>query len=361
MKYRNSSLEFLKIFSLFIICISHCFMSNGIDYNVSSSNIYVIIGMFCRCCGQIGNMFFVVSSAYFLLDSKVAKSDKIIQIIVDTFLISILILVPFILFNNSVSFNDVVKQFFPISFKNNWFINCYLLLYCIHPFLNKIICNLNYTKHFRICLIMFLLFSCIQFVLDGAFFFNEFIGFIEIYFIVAFVKKYMNSFRSNVNLNILLLIISLLFNGILLLATNYFGLKYPSFSELVLKWNYNIANPFYIFLGLAVFNLFLKFEFHNRFINYVSSLSLIFYLIHENYLFRKYLRPKFFQIVNTDFSMLIWTLFISALVFITGMMLSMLYKELIQKHISKFVLFTKNSFLKIYRYYENKFLDYLCK
>ena len=46
-----------------------------------------------KCGGQIGNDIFIVSSAWFLLESNLCKVEKVVRIVVDSLVVSVFIIV----------------------------------------------------------------------------------------------------------------------------------------------------------------------------------------------------------------------------------------------------------------------------
>ena len=336
-KIRNSSLELLKIIALMLIVISHSVPYYGdttsisfIDLGIATNDITVFILNLIRCFGQIGNILFIICSSYFLLESKKSKKEKILNIILDSFVISMLFVLIAVLLKCNITSKDFIKQFLPITSQNNWFIGCYLLLYIIHPLMNIIISSLNKKQLFRIDLILIFLYCIVQFVIDGKYYYNELIGFILIYFLVAYIKLYMINFVKNIKINFILILVSLIGMVILLIITNILGLKFNIFSDKLLYWN-KISNPMYILLSIGLFNIFNSKKFVNKFINYISSLSLIFYMIHDNLLFRSYIKPEFYKLVFPYGHILIWVIIEAIILFICGMLISTIYKETIQK------------------------------
>lgn len=333
MKKRNSSIELLKILTLFALCFSHCLMSTGIMFDLSTSNVIIIFGQLMRCFGQLGNIIFVTCSSYFLLESTYVKKEKIIGFIFDAFIISMLFLISFSIVGMDINTKDFIKSFFPITFQNNWFITCYIMLYIIHPYLNKIIKSVDKKELLKINVFFVALYSIIQFLLPTKFYFNNLIGFIEIYFITAYVKLYLKKFKSNIKINSILLFIAIMCNTVLLVLTNYLGLSIELLSNKVLMWN-NLANPFYIIIAITLFNIFERYSFNNKTINYLSSCSLLFYMIHENLLFRNYVRPLLFLNEQLQFILFKCAL-VAVIIFIISMVLSLIYKSTIQKIVYK--------------------------
>lgn len=281
-KKRNSSIELLKVFAIILIIINHCVQTVQIVNNiegVASNILNLIILNILRISGQIGNVIFIICSSYYLLDSNKIKLNKLITIILDTFIISIIWLIPFLFINIPISTTDIIKQFAPITFKNNWFISCYIIIYLIHPLINIICDKLTKKEFFVFDLILFIIFSCMQSLVHNIFYFNELFGFIYIYFIVGYIKKYVKDFQKASKLNMTIVLIAMLLNIVILLCTNYMGLKIPVFSDKVLYWNNNLVNPCYLALGISLLNLFLNFNFYSKLLNYFYfTYFIIFYI-----------------------------------------------------------------------------------
>jgi surface polysaccharide O-acyltransferase-like enzyme len=150
---RNSAIELLRIIAIFIIVIAHSLPIYGtgiqtVDFNMNVKDVNGFL-MICELyLGQIGNTIFVVCSAWFLTDSHWFSSRKITRIITDCFVISIVWLLIIELLGFDVGIKNIVKQFLPISFDNNWFVGIYLILYILHPYLNKICDNTAKRQHF---------------------------------------------------------------------------------------------------------------------------------------------------------------------------------------------------------------------
>ena len=58
---------------------------------------------------------------------------------------------------DNVSKSQIIRLLFPVSFNIYWFIQCYLLMYIIHPLLNKIIDNINQKSHLQYSIIFIIL------------------------------------------------------------------------------------------------------------------------------------------------------------------------------------------------------------
>ena len=305
-----------------------------INIKYATTNIQQLIISILSCLGEIGNIIFIMCSSWFLLEKNKINRKKLIQIILNSLIISILYLVILSLFGFHFNKVLIIKQFLPITMKNNWFIGCYLLFYMLTPYLNIIIKNIDKKNLQNINIVLFILYSGFYFVLgNNAYYFNELIGFIYIYLIVAYVKMYMLDFQKNISLNKKLLIFSLIgFIGSMLL-TNYIGLSIPLLSSKLMHWN-KLTNPFYLLFSISLLNIFKNRNFYNKTINYISSLSLIIYLIHENILFRDYIRPIFYNSVFKYQKYILWIFIEIILLILYSLILSIIYNKTVQKFLN---------------------------
>lgn len=306
---RKSNIELLRIIAITLIVISHIIPfygdNNAISYfdlKTASLDINNLILIFYRYLGQIGNVIFIVCSSYFFLDNKNVKKRKIYEIIIDTFFISILFLILSYLLNLKIEFKDKIKQLLPITFENNWFIGCYILFYIIHPYLNTIINNLEKRNLLILNTVFFIIYCILQSIFKDKFYYTKLVGFIILYFMTAYLKKFLNNFSKNkkvqvglLKLSVIALLISIIINNLIGLKVGFLFNKMLYFCELY--------NPLIIIIAFSLFNIFINMDvFYNKIINYVASKTLIIYIIHDNYIFRKYINPIIFLYVYNKFS-----------------------------------------------------------
>lgn len=357
-KTRNSNIELLKILALFLITIQHVLTSTNINFECSTYDFPTVFLALFRYSGIVGNIIFVICSSWFLIDSKNSSKKKIFYLVTDTFIISIIWLIFMLIIYHDLHIKWIIKSFFPLIFKNNWFISCYILFYLLHPFLNVIINKLSNVEHFRILCVLVIIYCMVQFIVSNSFFYNELIGFIVIYFVVSYLKKYCIKFQNSIKANVIILFLSLFINIILLLTTNFLGLRYAIFSDKVLYWSHNMCNPFSILIGISSFNIFNDRRLlHNKFINNLSSISLVYYLIHENILFRTFLRPKIYNILESYFGIYGSILILILIIFNLGLLVSLIYKYTIQKIVYKKLNIVYEKIRNYYCKFEKKLIN----
>lgn len=347
---RDSGIELLKIFAIFVIVINHTVQSltneaynipnNGfvIDISRATTNIQCILLQIFRHFGVLGNSVFFICSAWFLLKSKNWNKKKWLFMVIEIWVVSIVIfIITYIILHGNISIGIIISSLFPTTFGNNWYMTCYLLFYPIHQILNSIVNMMNQRQLFRSTLVMVFLYVFMNFINCSWFFSSAIILWITIYFAIAYMQKYLMSFVDNIRENIILFIIGVIgFIGIILI-TDICGLYSQVLSDKVMRW-VNNCNPFLLAMSIAMFNIARNIHFKNRFINYISKLSLLIYIIHENIILRTYFRPAMWNYVYKRFGysdVIQWVFIISFIIFIFGILCSILYVLTLQRFVNK--------------------------
>lgn len=344
---RNSGIEILKVIAIFLIVISHTtqtlyeynpMFSNEyiLELKYSSKNIQQLILAWFSTFGAHGNLIFFISSVWFLLDSKRNNYKKILYILLDVWIISIFFLIIFKIINfYPLSLKEIIKSIFPTTFALNWYVTCYLLIYSIHVYLNKIIYAMTKRELLACVLVMFILYQVINYIHYGHFFTSPLIEFIVIYFEVAYLKLYFIKNSNNKKINMLIFLLSMIAIPILILLTNFLGIYISFFNGKLQSYGGN-HSPFILIIAICLFNIFKKLEFYNKTVNFISSMSLLIYIIHENYFVRKYLRPNiwiyFYKNYGYD-NVIGIDLIISIFIFLVSIVISMLYKKYFQSQL----------------------------
>lgn len=336
---RHSGIELYKIIGILLIITAHViqtltdtnqyvmFNDYIIDLNSTTTNIQYIFYAILRYGGEVGNTMFFVASAWFLLESKSVNIEKILLMVIDIWIISVLILGIVELWGGiAVEKKMLIKQFFPTIFSNNWYMTCYILVYLLHPYLNKILGIIKKSELLRFNVCLLFLYYGINYILHNCFFNSNIINWIIIYFAVAYVKKYLLCLSNNKKWNCCLFVLGLCGNVFVVCLTNIMGINK------LLYWDVN--SPFILLMSISGFNFARNFFFKNTAVNFVSNMSMFIYIIHENMIIRYYFRPIIWQIIYFEYGynyILMWVFLMTGCIFIITLMLSILYKETIQK------------------------------
>lgn len=286
-KRRQSSVEMLRIFSMFlIVCMHLLWHGNVLDAcTYGSFNYYLFWTIRSLCYISVNS--FVLISGYFMVNSKLSVS-KLLKMILQTLFYSLILYVLAACINNElITIPNILIAFFPISSGEYWFITTYFLLCILSPILNAAINTIDKRMHRTI--IMFLLTT---FCIIPSFLFwtrntlsmgRDLNWFITLYFIGAYIKKYGIHYKKKKLIvcsttAILFMVLSLVIIGAFTHAI--FGTE----KEQDLMFCFN--SIFSCIASVSVFLLFLDIKINtlkiSLIINSISRLMLGVYLFHEN-------------------------------------------------------------------------------
>jgi len=345
-KSRNSSIELLKLVAMIIIVSAHVIYSlynitdnfsptdYFLDLRLSTGNIQQLIISIILDFGVFGNTLFFSCSAWFLIDDDRTNKKRIFGLMLDVWVISVgVLIITMIAGRFDFSAGMIIRQFIPNLNGNNWYVTCYILFYLFHNNINTIIKSLNQRQHFRVTLVLTLMYICINYVINGKYWGSELIWWMTIYFLISYVKKYMVDFSNNVKLNAIIAILALAGNIAIICLSNYLGLRMSFFYDKLQFWR-NECSPFLVAGSIALINVARNCTFHSKAVNYISGLSLFIYLIHENSIFWTYYRPAIWQYIYVTYgydNILVITLVYSAAVYIFSLLCSIFYQEVVQR------------------------------
>lgn len=374
-KERESGIELYKVIAIFLIVLSHVIQTltepnyvlgigEGTFINIATAttDLNVLLLALFRICGALGNNMFFICSAWFLVNSKKMSLKKVVHMILDVWIINMIVLIALRSIGVQLQISDTVKTFFPTTFANNWYITCYLLFYMIHPFLNRMLEQLSINEHLAFATILFVIYFIIP-VLPleeiNLFFANEFVIFLATYVIVSFIKIFKNEWTEKLKTNKCILFVSVISYIVLILCVDFLGLRTNYFFNRLVRWNMN--NSLFMFLiAFSSFNIMKKKEFINRTINYLSSLSLLVYIFHENLAFRRYFRPVIeFSILNR-FGIehaFICAVCMAVSLTILSFIISAIYKKCFTKIVSKLSSIISKNLLTLWKKYERLVIE----
>lgn len=159
-KEKMSNIELLKILAIFMVITSHFCVHGGYDnLNFINLNFNRYLVQILRI-GTIANHIFIIITGYFMINKKI-KVEKIVKLILEMFVYSILIYFIFYILNidniRNSGVKTLIKNVLPI-FWGNWFIIYYIIFTkSIFEFFVKVIIKgknstSNYNSFFAIIL-----------------------------------------------------------------------------------------------------------------------------------------------------------------------------------------------------------------
>ena len=280
-KTRNSSIELLKIIGMLLIVFSHTFTAAHPFLSEASFFEQFVSGML-HCLGHIGNLMFFIPTCWFLIDKEEMKGAKVINLLLDLFVIASMVSPLTLLLKGEYLPFDI-----GLILSSNWYVIAYIAVYLLHPILNKGLANISEEVEEKIIFAIFLLNFIFTFLTGVSLAVHGF-SLVLIYLVVHFLKVRRMKWLDSKKFNLILLAIGIFGYVITVLLVlngeNYF---------------YTLNNPFYLFIVLPIFNFARKKEFYSKTINWISSLSLFVYIFGENQFWIVYGRKHIFeQMIN---------------------------------------------------------------
>lgn len=279
-KVRNSSLELLRIISMFMVIAFH-WEIHGFGDGIRQTDLSVnqVISFSFGSWGSLGvNLFFLISF-YFLIKEKKVNWLRIIQNVIRvSFYGTVVTLVCFIIGAADFSTIDLVKSILGVFAYQYWFITVYVIICVFSPIFNSVI-NLLNRKYYLFVLIFLFYFSyIITFIFSGGLC-GKLSFAIFIYFIIGYLEKYpdRNIFKKYRIVGTIVLFFGTLIGEIVIsyLGTNYNATFFKIFFRLQ-----DTQSPVMLLIALFTFYLFASVTWHNRFINFCGKYSAGAYLLH---------------------------------------------------------------------------------
>ena len=328
---RNSSIEALRIIAMLMIIAYH--------YAVQGKAIGPAGGgtkIFLECAslwGKAGVNLFCLIMGYFGIQSTF-KVKKVFQMEAQVIFYSLFGLFTALLFKCEISFRKVVMTFFPAVLCQYWFISAYIMVYILSPFINRLLLQLDAVQ-FRRLIAIFLAFRSVVpfFTLQetSGLFWNQFIWFVVMYVIGAYLRSNKRVFSNKIHL------VSLLICNVVLIASvigiNWLSVYIPKLAKYTTyaRWS---NSPLVICMCISMIRLVECRQIgHIKWINYLAAGTLGIYLFHENIFIRDILWNSLFN--NTkyigSYTIVIHIIAAITFVFLTGSLIDVLRRLLFLK------------------------------
>ena len=338
---RASGIELLKIFAMFLIVRCHVVLtlgaSNGVyqlDLSLATTDMNHLLLVILCYSGVLGNWIFFVCSAWFLVDAKKWNIRKLLYLWLEVWSVSIFIMVSVCTIGDMPFQKWIVfESLFPTIFNKNWYISCYMVFCLIVPLLNTVLESLSQRQLLSVSIVGITL-CAVGFVFMGyasPFYVNELIQWSIVYFCIAYIKRYKAMYLSNRIYGGIFTAIGVTgYVGMILLA-NILGQRVSAFSSSLMRWS-GITNLFLLLTAFGLFLLANQAHIKSRMINEISSLSLLVYIIHDNFILKQYYRPRIFNwlyAANGSANLVYWVLGFSAAIFVGSVIISYCYQKTI--------------------------------
>lgn len=349
-KVRKSNFELLRIISMYMIVLWHV-TKNNIDFTQTPDIVHLFL-VIIICISVVHVNSYVMISGFFST-KKTTTWKKTLSLIGKTWVYKVVIaIILFLTTSNIISELELLKEFFPLDLAQSyWFINRYIVLLLLIPYINILINKLTEKQYKNLLLTSFVLFSVIPLLTSQLTISNDgfnILHFIYIYLIGAYFAKFPledNYHFKNFSKNKLqiFLIITFFLCVFFEIAIYYLSLNFQSSSNLLLQdigttlnnSIYCYSSPIVIIQTIAYFLFFKTLNIENKLINKIASLTFGIYLFHENYYLKKILYKPFQITKYFDSKFLMIDIFIIALIIFTAGLLVETIRKLCAKIPSK--------------------------
>lgn len=307
---RQSNFELLRVIAMFFIVFYHVIYHGKIIENCTNEGLRLIFTLLEYIMIIHVNLF-ILLTGYFQSKCKF-KQSKVWSIINSSLFYKALIMVIFAFLGYlSLSKLDILKELFILNLNEYWFIKYYVFLYCLSPFLNKLIDSMSKVQYQKFLIVSFIIFSILPYITGLEAFSNDgysLYNFIFLYFIGAYLRNYPieeNYIFKRCSKNLLRIILLFIFiscpiMNYLITTTSISLLNINSIIDEIahnfISLNIAYSNPFIIIQAISFFLLFSIINIKSRFINNVSKLTIGIYLIHDNNL----VREKLYTVTNIN-------------------------------------------------------------
>lgn len=303
MRNRNSSFELMRIVSMIFIVIGHTLSWGGVTDSANDFLKLIIYIIYALIVVHVNS--FVLLTGYYQVQSKF-KIKKVINILILMLFYRIFCLIIAINLDwiQYVGIKDLILKILPLSNFSYWYLNVYIVLYLISPYLNVFVNNTSKKKYGILLIILFIFCSIITRTTMQEFIANEdgysLIHFIFMYLVGWYLRKYdgtinfkvLNKKITTMDKSSIFLIIYFII-GIIKFLFNYLGINnniLPEFVNIRLNYSFDrliYDDPLVILQSISYFLFFKNLKIKSSAINTLSLATNEVYLFHMNQSFRK--------------------------------------------------------------------------
>ena len=296
---RLSGIELLRIICMFGIIAYHYAVWGGFkSFSLYEFGHKMIFLQVLNLPGKICCVIFGLITGYFLVCYKTydwTYFRKIVFVVAQMYFYYLIILGIFLFAKPiPVSAKDILKSLFPTVY-GTWYAVNYVLIYLLAPFLNKLIFHLKKKNFIYLLLFVVLIWSLIPTfmmptkVTTQVFDFGSLDFFIVTYLFGAYLRihhkfAYKNKYNLYISIGLFVVLIFsvIVFDLIGVWSTNK---KFIDNATYLRAGNSPISIAIAWFLLLYFANL----KFTNKTINFISKSMFGVYLIHNNFILRRYI------------------------------------------------------------------------
>ena len=282
---RNSSFELLRIIAAFMVVICHfaTFGDFRFGFEATKPSVSQFWWYFIEAGGYIGVNCFVLISGYFLSASTHSKirAPHLFKLLGQTLFYSVAIFAAACALGlQEFKINWIIRACFPISNKIWWYATAYVVLYLLHPYLNRLIHTMNRRAYQNLIAILVLIRSVIPLITRETFPTEDFLWFATLYLIAGYIRLYGLNPKLTARRSFLLFVVFGLMRYAAAIAMVHISFRIPTTLGRALLM-YEPNSLFTLLTSVFLFAAFEKAQIKSsRSINTIASASFGVYLLH---------------------------------------------------------------------------------
>ena len=285
-KQRLSNIEFLRIFAMGLIIASHLSYYGGAYYHTEGLDRF--IACLFLTGGKLGVTLFVMIGGIFMAKKHIS-SKAIIKILLITIIVDAAFVLPLWIVGKNASFVSVLN---PLN--KSWFVNVYLGLMLVSPWLNKLISVMDYKAYRNLCTILTFFCAIFPIIFFNGDYTNHFIWFVYVYLLTNFILKYKKLIISE---GFVLKLRYFISKTYLLFAMG--GYIFMAYMIMQSEYYFPLRNSgsfVMLIVSLVIFLFFYRLKInYSCFINWMAKGTFVAYLIHDSGHFKKFLWNNILQ------------------------------------------------------------------
>lgn len=279
-KVRQSNFELLRIVSMLMIVALHYFNGSigGALNHLDQSHFNFYVTYFFESFSMVGVNCFILIMGYFNANKLSVDLKSVTILLLQVVFYSVMFYgVGLITGSTTLSISDGMSALLPFFVGVKWFVETYIIMYLLSPFVNRALENLNKNQFQKLLIILFILFSVWPSMLpsppvtDGGY---GIINFMFVYIIGCYLRKHYDAKHTGIRYFIGYLISGTVTFVASLVASEILG------GGLWIVWGYNfifcIVGSVFLFLAFSKLNL------QSKLINVLAKFAFGVYLIHAD-------------------------------------------------------------------------------
>ena len=167
-KERNINIDLIKCIAVFSVISVHFFLNNGFYKEIIiGKNMYLFSIM--RTLFMVCVPLFIITTGYLMKNKTLSKKYYLgIKRVILTYILSTLSILAYkiLYLHEAYTIKSIIRNIIEFNVGYCWYINMYIGLFLLIPFINLIYNNLKTKRHKKILLITMLLLTSFQGVLN---------------------------------------------------------------------------------------------------------------------------------------------------------------------------------------------------